>query len=295
MLPNSRFEELLRDIEPKQGIRDSASEAHYSIRNYLRDHPVFSERLNQDFLAGSYSRHTAIRPSSADGDEFRPDVDVYVELRYGFGADPRDILKNLSRVLQENYNVERMNRRSVRVRMTRVDVDVVPLIRSGNGFKIPDRRDEEWMQTDPLFHNAWSAAMNVQFQSRFKPLVKLIKWWRRVNFGSRRPKGFSLEILTAAHAPSNEYHYGEAFAQFLENIEEAYGDRPYEKPTLGDPAVRGKDILSKVSQKDWDDFMDLVADHATMARLAQKTGSDKLAMDLWRQVLGPRFGWGFSA
>ncbi|MBZ9801095.1 SMODS domain-containing nucleotidyltransferase [Mesorhizobium sp. ES1-6] len=291
MLANIRFEEFLRDIEPNQRVIRSASEAHYSIRNHLRAHPDFSKRLNRDFLAGSYSRHTAIRPSSVGGDQFRPDVDVYVELAYGFSADPRDILKKLRRVLQDDYNVERMNRRSVRIRMPLIDVDVVPLIHSGHGFKIPDRRDEEWWQTDPLFHNEWSAAMNAEFQGRFKPLVKLIKWWRRVNFGSRRPKGFALEILTAEHAPFDEYHYGEAFAQFLASVAKAYGGRPYQRPKLADPAVRGADILSKVSRADWNDFMDLVTKHARTAREAQENDDEGLAMQLWRQVLGPRLRW----
>lgn len=151
------------------------------------------------------------------------------------------------------------------------------------------------MQTDPLFHNEWSAGMNEEFESRFKPLVKLIKWWRRVNYGSGRPKGFALEILTAECAPSDESHYGEAFAQFLENVQEAYGDRLDEKPVLDDPAVFGNDILSKVSRSDWKDFMVLVTEHARTARLAQEIDDEHLAMRLWRRVLGPRFGMGFSA
>ncbi|MER9526643.1 nucleotidyltransferase [Mesorhizobium sp. M0292] len=295
MVPNARFEELLKDIEPKQSIKDAASEAHYSIRDYLRAHPVFSERLKFDFLAGSYSRHTAIRPSSVDGEKFRPDVDVYVELRYDFRADARQILSNLGRVLKHDFDVERTNRRSVRIRTPLVDVDVVPLRSAGNGFSIPDRLSQQWTQTNPLFHNGWSAGMNEEFGNRFKPLVKLIKWWRRVNFGSSRPKGFALEILAAEQAPCDETHYGEAFAQFLENIEEEYGDNLDERPKLDDPAVRGNNILSKVSLADWRDFMALASEHARTARLAQEIDDERLAMRLWRRVLGPRFGLGHPA
>jgi hypothetical protein len=42
---------------------------------------------------------------------------------------------------------------------------------------------------------------NIRFETRFKPVVKLFKWWRRENKTGKRPKGFVLEVLVAKHAP----------------------------------------------------------------------------------------------
>lgn len=297
MVPNARFKELLHDIEPKPNIKRAASAAHISIRDFLGAHPKFSERLNYDFLAGSYARHTAIRPSDAGKKKSRPDVDVYLQMRYRFATNAGSVLKNLHDVLGNKYgdSVTR-NRRSVRISTALLDVDVVPLINSGDGFKIPDRTKKEWIQTNPLFHFYWSRDINKQFGKRFKPLVKLIKWWRREHFDSKRPKGFSLEILAAQCAPRRKKHYGELFTKFLENLLDEYGPKPGwdGKPTLDDPAVLGNDILSRVSLNDWTSFMRLVKNHAKIARQAQKTGDKHEAMQLWRQVLGERFGRGFT-
>ena len=44
MVPNSRFLELLRDIEPSPTTVTDASSAHTSVRDHLESHPVFGDR-----------------------------------------------------------------------------------------------------------------------------------------------------------------------------------------------------------------------------------------------------------
>ncbi|MER9951864.1 nucleotidyltransferase [Mesorhizobium sp. M0047] len=295
MLPNARFKELLSDIEPKRTIRQAASAAHISVRDHLWRHPQFSGRLDYDFLAGSYARYTAVRPCFANDLNSRPDVDVYLKLRYGFTANPRQILVELKDALDQRFHVERINRRSVRVNTGLVDVDVVPLINSGNGFKIPDRISGNWSQTNPMSHYYWSQRINGKFENRFKPLVKLIKWWRLEHFALDHPKGFSLEILAAQHAPSRIDHYGTLFTRFLQELLQVYGPRSgwQGKPILDDPAVPGNDILSRVSKRDWSTFMTLVAKHAEIASLAQTIDDERLEILLWRLIFGERFGRGF--
>ncbi|MGX5843693.1 SMODS domain-containing nucleotidyltransferase [Mesorhizobium sp. ArgA1] len=294
MVPNARFLELLNDIEPSKSTVAAASRAHLSIRRFLRSHAAFSDRWNDDFLAGSYSRDTAIRPGIVNAKYFRPDVDVFIWLRYSPASDPDRVLIDLRDALRESYDVQRMNKRSIRVATASVDVDVVPLIHSGNGFKVPDREVEEWRQTNPLMHNAWSAEVNTEFEGRFKPFVKLVKWWRRQTQSARRPKGFALEILAAEQAPYDENHYGELFAQFLENLLDEYGKmaKRGRKPVVQDPALRDGDLLSKVSPTDWIRFMSRVESHAEIARKAQDTDDVELATYLWRRLFGPRFGLG---
>src|SRR3954452_4438909 len=62
MVPNARFLELLADIEPSPTTQGYAQSVHLSVRNHLRCHEEFKARWEQDFLAGSYARDTAIRP-----------------------------------------------------------------------------------------------------------------------------------------------------------------------------------------------------------------------------------------
>ncbi|OOV11928.1 nucleotidyltransferase [Deinococcus sp. LM3] len=292
MLPNARFKELLADIEPSATTTAQASLAHQSVRDHLCSHSEFKERWEGSFLAGSYTRDTAIRPKrTADGHE-RPDVDIIIETNFSTTDDPTDVLWEVNDALEDQFTVERVNKRSVRVITANAEIDVVPVVASGTGYMLPDRDLGYWKSTNPPAHTTWSANQNARFGGRFKPLVKLLKWWRRENKTGKRPKGFVLEVLVSLHAPTDETHYGEAFAQLLENIHAAYADLAALdlKPTLADPAMPGNDILSKVSITDWKNFLDRVRVHAGYARKAQSLNADEMdeATRLWRILFGNR-------
>ena len=292
MVPQTRFTELLADIEPSPTTKTNASGAHNAVRNHLRTHEAFQDRWEGDFLAGSYARNTAIRPKqTADGHE-RADVDIIVETSFSTTDDPEDVLDELCDALEDCFTVERVNKRSVRVVTSRAEIDVVPVVRTATGFELPDRDLGYWKSTNPPAHTTWSSEQNTRFSGRFKPLVKLFKWWRRENKTGKRPKGFVLEVLVALHAPTDQAHYGEAFAQMLANIHAAYGSLAAlgAKPVVGDPGLYGTgDILSKVSKTDWLAFMERVRVHAGYARRAQDTDDMEEATGLWRRLFGDRF------
>lgn len=292
MLPNARFKELLTDIEPSPTTTAQASLAHTSVRDHLSAHSEFKARWEGDFLAGSYTRDTAIRPKkTADGHE-RPDVDIIIKTNFSTSADPTKVLYELKEALEDCFTVERVNKRSVRVITSKAEIDVVPVVAVGTAYELPDRDLGSWKTTNPPAHTTWSAGENARFGGRFKPLVKLLKWWRRENKTGKRPKGFVLEVLVSLHAPTDEVHYGEAFAQLLENIHSEYAllAELNLKPRIEDPALPGNDILSKVSLTDWKNFLERVRVHAGYARKAQDQDADHMdeATRLWRLLFGDR-------
>ncbi|QWT22088.1 hypothetical protein KPL74_08785 [Bacillus sp. NP157] len=297
MLPNSRFTSLLADIEPSSTTKGHASAAHTAVRSHLRSHAQFKDRWEGDFLAGSYSRDTAIRPRhTADGHD-RPDVDIIIETSFSTSDAPDDVLNELADALRQTFHVERINKRSVRVLTANSEIDVVPVVPTGSVFELPDRDLGRWKTTNPPGHNTWSSDRNKAFSGRFKPLVKLFKWWRRENKTGKRPKGFVLEVLVSMYAPVNETHYGEAFARMLEGLRDAHAAQAEMdiKPFINDPGLWGNDILSKVSMTDWKAFMARVKSHAALARRAQNETDEAEATRLWRIVLGERFPKGVAA
>lgn len=292
MVPQTRFTELLSDIEPSPTTTADASAAHNDVRNHLRTHESFKDRWQGAFLAGSYARDTAIRPKKTEDGHERADVDIIVETSFSTSDDPEEVLYEVSDALEDEFDVERVNKRSVRVVTSRAEIDVVPVVRVGNGFELPDRDLGYWKSTNPKAHTTWSSDQNTRFGGRFKPLVKLFKWWRRENKTGKRPKGFVLEVLVGLHAPANETHYGEAFAQMLENIYDAYGSLADVgiKPVIVDPGLNNTgDILSKVSKTDWLAFIERVRVHAGFSRDAQDTDDMEEATRLWRKLFGSRF------
>lgn len=291
MVPNARFAELLADIEPSPTTKSNASSAHTGVRDHLRSHPTFKARWVDGFLAGSYSRATAIRPKKTEDGYERPDVDIIVETSFTTSDAPDDVLQELSDALDDAFTVERINKRSVKLVTSNAEMDVVPVVASGSVFELPDRDLGRWKLTNPPGHNSWSSSRNTAFSGRFKPLVKLFKWWRRENKTGKRPKGFVLEVLVANHAPVDEAHFGEAFAKMLESIHNAYGALAAAgmKPTIVDPGLPGNDILSKVSITDWKNFMERIRVHAEYARRAQSEEDMDEATRLWRKLFGDRF------
>lgn len=291
MLPNARFTELLTDIEPSPTTKSNASSAHTGVRDHLWAHKSFRKRMESDFLAGSYARDTAIRPRKAEDEVSRPDIDIILVTSFSTDDSPDDVLEELADALEPDYKVERINKRSVRVGTRNAEMDLVPVTKDGESYQLPDRDLGYWKRTDPPRHIEWSREQNEAFEGRFKPLVKLFKWWRRENPTGKRPKGFVLEVLAAKHAPRHETHYGEAFTQMLESIHGAYAGVTNLgiKPTIEDPAVPGSDIMSKVSMTDWKNFMERIRVHAAYARRAQEEEDAEKATELWQRLFGPRF------
>jgi hypothetical protein len=291
IVPNARFTELLADVEPSSTTKTNASSAHTGVRDHLKSHEAFKARWVGDFLAGSYSRNTAIRPKQTEDGYERPDVDIIVETSFSTSDDPDDVLQALCDALEDAFTVERINKRSVKVTTSNAEMDVVPVIPSGAVYQLPDRDLGGWKLTNPPGHNTWSSERNTAFGGRFKPLVKLFKWWRRENKTGKRPKGFVFEVLVAKHAPAEEQHYGEAFAKMLESIHNAYGPLAAAgmKPSIDDPGLPGNDILSKVSITDWKNFIERVRVHADYARRAQSEDDMEEATRLWRKLFGDRF------
>lgn len=292
MVPNARFTEFLQDIEPSATTKDNSSKAHNALRYFLYNHASFGDLWVDDFLAGSYARDTALRPRTFEGEVDRADIDIIVVTNYQTSDHPEDVLNDLSAVLEEKYTVERINKRSVRVVTSTAEIDVVPVIPDGDSYKIADRDIDDWRKTNPKGHKTWSTDRNTEFGGRFKPLVKLMKWWRKENpLQGKRPKGFVLEVLVARHAPKTETHFGEAFAKTLENIHAAYKDDAANdiKPVIQDPSVNNSDILAKVTVAQWKAFVEKCRVYAGYARKAQDTDDMEEATTQWRRVFGSRF------
>mgnify|MGYP001342132924 CR=1 FL=1 len=291
----TQFGSFLADIEPSATTKDQASRAHTSLRDFLRNHKEFREIHWDTFLAGSYRRNTSIRTRTVDGVEQRPDIDIIVVTNHTRRDRPRQVLANLRRVLAEKYEIDdNPQRRSVGVYTAAVDIDVVPIIAPAgkNGtLYLPDKSLDQWLETNPPRHITWSTEINQATGGRFKPLVKLTKWWRRENPTiSKRPKGFVIECIVADCMDREETDYAELFLRTLENVVTRYAwhIRLGQVPAISDPGVPGNSVTSSITFPMFEGFYNKAEVHAKRGREAQAATSEK-AIDIWREILGPRF------
>lgn len=294
MLPHARFTEFLQDIEPSPTTEANAAAAHQGLRAHLRADSVFGPLIETDFLSGSYKRDTAIRPRTANGNSQRPDVDVIVVTTHTLSDCPVAVVDALYWAVRRAYPDSRRQGRSVGITTPLVDMDVVPIIDPyGNGtYFIPDRKQEVWVRTNPPGHTQWTIDTNATTGGRFKPLVKMNKWWRRHNpTVSKRPKGFVIECITAACMDPKQTHFGELFVGTLETIVTRYAGVVAAGlvPWIEDPGVPENSVTNGMTFDAFEGFYRKAQAHALLGRQALGEADFDKATELWRRILGDRF------
>jgi hypothetical protein len=294
MTTQQQFLDMLSEIEPSPSTVAACSSAHNTLRDALAEHDDFSEVHVRTFLSGSYKRDTAIRPTRVDGVLQRADVDIIAVTNHTSEDDPKVVLDAVHQALVDaGYKNLTINRRSINVKLVTVDMDVVPVIENGDAYLIPDIHLEEWLDTNPDAHTDWTIETNAKAGGRFKKLVKLFKWWRRLHMPAdlKRPKGFILECLVAKHMSYTETNLETLFVTLLESIRDAYYLTVLlgQVPSLEDPGVPGNNVFSAVKAEEFKTFYDKLSEHAGLARKAKDETDDKEALKLWRDVLGSCF------
>ena len=291
-IPQSRFTEFLSDIEPSPTTKSNASSAHTSLRDFLKNDEDFKKYHEETFLSGSYKRDTAIRPRTKNGQTNRPDVDIIVVTTHTLNDSPKEVVDLLYKTLKKEYTDIRRQARSVGIESSKADMDVVPIIPDGTMYLIPDRKQEEWIKTNPPGHTTWTTKTNATAGGRFKPLVKLMKWWRRENpTVAKKPKGFVIECITAECMDYKETYYGELFVKTLENIVEEYKNSCLSGmvPNIPDPAVPGNFVTDGITAAAFTGFYNKAKSHAKLGRKALNETDPEEATKLWRQIFGARF------
>lgn len=295
MATKQQFVDFLTEIEPKQSTVDSCSSAHTTLRDKLKNHETFKSVHSNTFLSGSYTRNTAIRPKTVAGQVSRPDVDIIVVTLHTRNDEPSEVIDQLYNALSDcGYQNLRKNRRSVSVLNATVDMDVVPIIPSegADHYWIPDKEEGLWIRTNPPGHTEWATKVNKEADGRFKPLVKMLKWWKRENLPDlRRPKGFILEALVAARMSYTETGYEALLEELFNSVKNSYSLHVAlgVVPHLEDPAVPGNNVFSAVKFEEFKEFYDLLCAHAALiAEARAETDTDK-QLAKWREVFGRCF------
>jgi len=299
----SQFEKFLVDIEPSATTKKNASSAHTKVRDHLAEDVEYSKLHVKTYLSGSYKRDTAIRPRIVNGELEKPDVDIIVLTSHTLSDSVQDVIdlvfRALDRLKKKDDTILSLRRqgRSVGVKTTLVDMDVVPIIApwgENNKLYIANRElpIPGWLETNPPRHTTWTTEQNEAAGGRFKPLVKMMKWWRRENKTvARKPKGFMIECIVAECMNKHEENWAELFVGTLESIVKTYATFVGAKgvPPIKDPGVSDNIITSRVTPAAFEGFYNKAKCHAELGRRAMaETDADK-ELELWREILGVRF------
>lgn len=283
------FEALRQSLELTDSQREEASRQQNVVRENLRR--GLGERVQRDFLTGSYKRRTAIRPLK--------DIDLFVVLDVPVSGwdgtpktTPQQVLSEVQRVLAQAYPTKdkpKLQTRSVNIDFTGTGIgfDVVPAVASNNGgYHIPDRSAGAWIRSDPERHEEVLQKANGNAGGKLNPLVKMLKCWRRV----QQPPVSSFHLEVMACRPFTGMFRDPAPADFpsglvflFEKLSDAVGSSCVEPAGVGPPVDAG------LSAADRERARQMLRGAADLARGAQRFG---LACDTagahraWRALLG---------
>lgn len=199
------FEPELRSfvakIEPSAAQKTTASTSHNYLRSLLNS-GQFGNRILDSYLSGSYARDTALSPIDDVDIIFVVDPRGWPTGLLATRPNPDQILKSFAGAIRYRYpnSSVYMQRRSVCLSLNHLDIDVVPAISTNGAGKqilIPDVNTDSWIASAPKVHTEIGVQINKIAGGRFKPLVKLLKYWNAQLPETARMKSFAVETIAA--------------------------------------------------------------------------------------------------
>jgi len=278
-LVDDAFSGLKSHLEITSAEQKLAQSRHILIR----DHVKARWSLTDDFLTGSYDRHTKTKKLK--------DVDLFVvidpdgdqgHLANGTGTAAVDAL---AEVLSTRWSDVTTDDTVVTISYAGEDVasyEIAPAFATKNGYKIPNGTG--WMETNPNQHAEMVTAKNKACGEKFVPLVKMIKGMNR-EAGEPISPSFLIEVMSLELVEPPLGRYQDEVRFFLAAAADAaLQDWP-------DPAGLGPDVNGDASSWDRTAHQNAFRSWLAVAEeaiLLENDSQERPAVSKWKTLFGPR-------
>lgn len=286
------FRKFKSRLELNAREEQNAIERHMEVRTYVCT--KFS--VVDDFLTGSYKRHTKTKPLK--------DIDIFCVLgekeRHYRNEHPSRVLDDFRDALAEKYGSTCVSyqRRAVTVDFgvkpdaddntdyRVVSVDVVPAFLKNDDYEIPDNKGGNWIESNPKIHAEKAVVAHQAFSKEWKGFVRMMKYWNNHNGKPIKPsfliEVMALECLQPPFTGVFDREMKAFFATLASRIDETW-----EEPArLGPPVSGMMDATETATARTALLAAERSADNAIYLA---KTGKNGEALDAWRALMGPRF------
>jgi len=283
------FEKFRQRLELSDTESKDAARRHTDVRECIRG----GFEIANDFLSGSYRRHTKTKPLK--------DVDIFFLLgekeRWRRNQAPIETLQAFEKCLKGEFDETELCRRAVTVTFEKsyypdghdgkvMSIDAVPaFLADTEVYEIPDKVLGKWIKTNPKKHAEQATAKNAELGGKWIPLVKMVKGWNRANGKPIKPS-FLVEVMAEglAEAPFSNYanEVRNLFAAMEANVGQVWPDPAGLGPPVSDQmttdlVASAKKALQEAQRK------------AALAMRAEQTGRQGEALQIWREILGDYF------
>lgn len=291
------FRKFKSRLELNDREQENATKRHTEVREHIRS--KFS--VANDFLTGSYKRHTKTKPLK--------DIDIFFVLQESLRKKYRDsaptvVLQDFYDALVEKYGKEAVNKqgRSICVNFgvkadaddntdyRVISVDVVPAFPSGDDYEIPNADTGKWMKTNPKVHEQKAIDANGNYGGEWKGLVRMVKYWNNNSkHGTDKPvkpsflvEVMALQCLHGGWGGRFDYEMQALFSTLADRVLETWQD----PAGLGSPVSDGMDAQRKQRARN---LLMAASDEASRAIDLARKGQNGDALRAWRNLLGPKF------
>ncbi len=276
---DNAFDNLKHNLEITPSEQELAKSRHRLIRDHIRG----SWTLADDFLTGSYDRHTKTKKLK--------DVDIFAVIDpdgpQGHLADGTGTaaVAALGNVLATRWTDLSTDEYVVTVSYAGEDVasyEIAPVFRRDRGgYLMPS--GTSWMATDPNEHARLVTAKNKECDEKFVPFVKMVKGINR-EAGEPIQPSFLLEVMALDLVVAPFGRYRDEIRWFLASAADQFtSDWP-------DPAGLGPDVNAGISAARRVQLAAVLREWLAIAEealLLENDGKERAAVETWRQL----FGW----
>jgi hypothetical protein len=279
--------QAFREFQANLNITEPQSSTVSTRQQNVRDAVAGEMTVLDDFLTGSYRRHTLIAPLG------EADIDVFIVLdsKYYESGGQVSLLDRVRRVLLKTYpKTPRISRNGQAVTIIFDDfrVDVVAGFYGDSGrYLIADSIRGQWIGTNPKRHvELWSES-NTAHGGDLVPLMKMLKCWNRAH--SSLLTSFHLETLTREaleNVTISNFPSGVRFV--LDRVRSSVLTGYTADPAgYGDNVARYLDTHSKRS--DVHVRLDAALTKAREAEALEREGRTRAAIEKWGVIFGEYF------
>lgn len=319
---NSRIQPFINRIrlhpDNMSKYRNQINNLKKRLEDKIRDDESHGMKVTKYLLAGSWKKHTILRPT---GDH---PIDIDLVLYVSGDANIHNDLKQLHDFivdyLEEIYPQKDIlrdvdaegNTKSIKVRFSGsgLEVDIVPVVpveepesyvwqpqRGGGGKYITS------VENHLSFFNTVRKS-----NSSYTAIVRALKWWR--NYKELNPKedepglsSFSIELIVAYLDIEKgvETNIEEGIIRFFQfmtgasfpeiSFEHAINTiPPYDPPVyIADDTNNENNSAKKMIESKWEEIIEESEDAFDSLNLAQSRNSESATIEEWKRIFGPTF------
>lgn len=283
---------LVNEVNLNQGRLDLLNEKIKIIEEFFKNSGTFRKYFKGLMPQGSFGQKTIIKPLK-DKDF---DVDILLSLESINNWQPSDYIEKLYSEFYNDGNYKKIVEKNPRCATLNYKgdfhVDIVPFLKIGGSFSIPNNDENKWEPTDPIAYTEWLMAKNAIANNYLIKAIRLFKYLRDIkqNFSV---KSILLNTLIGncigeKESLSNFKNIPTSFVTVFGRLNSFLQSNP-NMPTIKNPTLNTEDFNRHWDQDKYSNFKDKIKSYYEKAKEAYQEEDKQTSIKKWRLVFGEEF------